>query len=67
MPIKTSPGQLTPFRRGVPGDSLIFSRKGAKTQRNLTALCLPTAIMVVKVLGTLYLVLRTFLISNVQR
>ena len=27
MPIKTSPGQLTPFRRGVPGDSLIFSRK----------------------------------------
>ena len=33
--------------------------RGAEPQRNLTAICLPTAIMVLKVLGTLYLVLRT--------
>jgi uncharacterized SAM-binding protein YcdF (DUF218 family) len=33
-----------------------FSRKGAKPQRNLTALCLPIAIMVLKVLGTWYFV-----------
>ncbi len=98
MPIKTSHGQLTPFRRGgyrlyflslakpacrqtylsapadrtqsrnwsnspltkglgacpaeLREDSLIFSRKGAKTQRNLTAHYLPTGILILKVLST---------------
>ena len=39
IPIKTSLGQLTPFRRR--GHLFFFSL--AKAQRNLTALCLPTA------------------------